>query len=202
VADWVFRRPPFEQIWGPKPQMPPSGTAPLPPSGTVLAQLVTEFVNASSAPAESAQLVVEALRPVLSPNDLAQLITDLLRADSAPVVEAQLVVEVLSRVPDWVNIANWEDIPLKAADFPDGRAHVNVVLWTGNAGVGIRARLWNVTSAVEMVRSSAVVSTTPVDVVMPVVLTAADAEYRVQVRGNRYNTDLFAMAQLVGGAAP
>jgi len=123
----------------------------------------------------------------------------------APVAEATLTngYTYSGSIPsegEWANIADFRDIEIRVASFPDGIVHVRGELWTDGVAT-VQARVLNVTDNVEMGRSSVVTSATPVMVSIPFVLTATLAFYRVQITSDLAATDLFAAGwQFIGGA--
>lgn len=101
----------------------------------------------------------------------------------------------------WIDIADFRDIEIRAADFADGLAHARVWIWTDVAAT-IQARVWNITDGISMGESTVITSTTPTMVTINVLLTATLAYYRLQVTSNLGSIDLWATSgQLIKGAA-
>ena len=177
------------------------------PKPARISQVAVEAASQNPAPfSRLSQIVAETATENLAIASVYQVTVETLRRPSVSANAFQVVVEVLVLVPDrepeWTNIANWEDIPLRVDDFMDGIVHVNLTMWTGNAGTTMRARLWNVTTSTSLGESAEVTGVTPTDIVLSAVLTDELSDYRIQVIADRISVDLFAVAQLVGGTAP
>ena len=94
----------------------------------------------------------------------------------------------------WVDVADFIEQEINAADFPNGTATVLCELWTTEAGVTVQARLYDVTNASSVGTSDLVISTTPTTADFTVALTAGIARYRLQVTSTTTGTDLFAIS--------
>jgi hypothetical protein len=97
----------------------------------------------------------------------------------------------------WVDIADFLDMEIDAADYPGGLARVLCELWTGagspagSPGPTIQARLWNRTDGVSCGESAVVTSETPVTSDFAVALTSGIKRYREQVTSDTELVDLF-----------
>jgi hypothetical protein len=174
------------------------------PATTLVSQVVIESLSNASVDGRVSQVVIEALsdRTVLA--RVSQLVIETLSPSIDPfaLLGGYTYIEG-GNTPGsgWVDIANFVDVEIRAAHFPDGLAHVRVTLWTGDPLATIKARLWNAALGVSLGESDVVTGTTPVTVEIPVVLTEPLAYYRVQVTSNLAAVDLWAASvQLVGGA--
>lgn len=101
-------------------------------------------------------------------------------------------------VSPWVDIADFLDMEIDAADYPGGLARVLCELWTGTAGSPagspgptIQARLWNRTDGVSCGESEVVIGTDPITADFAVALTAGIKRYREQVTSDTELVDLY-----------
>ncbi len=78
--------------------------------------------------------------------------------------------------------AAWVAVPEHVRFFPvaDFTGHLYLELWARAAGVGVTARLFNLTDGVDAVTTETIVSTVPVSVTLPVTVRA-DKVYRLEV---------------------
>jgi len=99
---------------------------------------------------------------------------------NAPAGFVQRVRQLLSNAePD---PAAWVAVPEHVRFFPvaDFTGHLYLELWARAAGVGVTARLFNLTDGVDAVTTETIVSTVPVSVTLPVTVRA-DKVYRLEV---------------------
>jgi len=94
---------------------------------------------------------------------------------------------------NWVDIADFVNVPVNSAHFPGGRARVLCELWTGagSPAATIQARLYNAEDDVSVGESVEVTSETPVTADFPVTLTAGTRRYRAQVTSVPSGVELF-----------
>lgn len=93
--------------------------------------------------------------------------------------------------PVYTPVLSW--VPFYAAATFTGR--VRVELWARTAGVGVTARLYDVTASAAVGTSSAVTSTTPVETTFAAVLTAGHA-YRLEIISDTASESAYGIGQL------
>jgi len=99
----------------------------------------------------------------------------------------------------WVPIANYVPAEINSASYPSATARVVCDLWAGTSGVGVQARLYNVTDAVSVGTSATVTSTEATDATFSVALTSGVKSYRVEVTADTEGVDIFCQT---GGLVP